>query len=84
MPNRSKMDAAKDVISLIAEIEFLVLAAYSTFRTGQFNYEGFGLGFGVYLLGKGAGLGIQSFGLPFSSPIALTGSNPDITPPPGG
>lgn len=84
MPTRSKMDAAKDLISLIGEVVFLVLASYSTFRTGQFNAGDFGLGLGVYLAGKGTGLGIQSFGLPFSSPIALTGSNPDITPPPGG
>ena len=78
------MNVVKDTISLVAEVVFLVLATYSTWRTGVFQAGDFGLGFGVYMLGKGAGLGIQSFGLPFSSQAPLTGSQPDITPPPGG
>ncbi len=68
------------LLNRLGEITFLVLASYSTLKTGNFDASAFGLGYGVYLAGKGAGFGLQSFGLPF----APAPSNPAITPPEGG
>ncbi len=48
------------MLAVAGVLEYLILSAYTTIRTGAFDAQSFGLGLGSVLIAAGAAVGIKA------------------------